>query len=171
MEDRTAHMPRIDNLYELPHDLPVPLDDGACNHLTEMPLPSVPLASTAGRVVDLSSFVGHTVVYGYPRTGRPNQDPPTGRNAIPGVRGCTPQSCGFRDHYQDLQRLGARVFGLSTQDTDYQREVVERLHLPFELLSDAKLTFARVLRLPIFEVEGVTLIKRRTLIIADGRHE
>jgi peroxiredoxin len=171
MEERTAHMPRTDNIYELPHDLPVPLDDGACNHLTGMPLPSVPLASTAGRVVDLASFGGRTVVYGYPRTGRPDQDPPTGWNAIPGARGCMPQSCGFLDHFQDLQRLGVQVFGLSTQDTDYQREVVERLHLPFELLSDAELTFAHVLRLPTFEVEGMTLIKRLTLIIADGRIE
>jgi peroxiredoxin len=171
MEERTAHMPRTDNLYKLPHDLPVPLDDGACAHLTGISLPAVPLASTAGRVVDLASFGGRTVVYGYPRTGRPDQEPPIGWNAIPGARGCTPQSCGFRDHYQDLYRLGARVFGLSTQDTGYQREAVERLHLPFELLSDAELTLARTLRLPMFEVEGMMLIKRLTLIIADGRIE
>jgi peroxiredoxin len=167
-EERTAHMPRTDNLYELPTDLPVPADDGACDHLMGMPLPSVSLTSTAGRVVDLASFGGRTVVYCYPRTGRPDQEPPPGWNAIPGARGCTPQSCSFRDHYQDLQRLGARVFGLSTQDTDYQREAVERLHLPFELLSDAALTLARALRLPMFEVEGVTLIKRLTLIVGAG---
>jgi peroxiredoxin len=171
IEERTAHMPRTDNLYELPHDLPVPLDDGACAHLTGISLPAVPLVSTAGRMVDLATLGGRTVVYGYPRTGRPDQEPPTGWNAIPGARGCTPQSCGFRDHFQDLQRLGARVFGLSTQDTDYQREAVERLRLPFELLSDAELTFTRLLRLPTFEVEGMRLIKRLTLIITDGRIE
>ena len=171
IEERTAQMPRTDNLHELPHDLPVPLDDGACAHLTGISLPAVPLLSTAGSVVDLATLGGRTVVYGYPRTGRPDQEPPTGWNAIPGARGCTPQSCGFRDHFQDLQRLGARVFGLSTQDTDYQREAVERLHLPFKLLSDAELTFARLLRLPTFEVEGMRLIKRLTLIITDGRIE
>ena len=171
LNERTTHMPRTDNLYEVPPGLPIPLDDGACDHLTGMPLPAVLLTSTAGHLVDLASFGGRTVVYGYPRTGRPEQEPPVGWNAIPGARGCTPQSCGFRDHFQDLQRLGARVFGLSTQDTDYQREVVERLHLPFELLSDAELTFARLLRLPTFEVEGMRLIKRLTLIIADGRIE
>ena len=170
-EEGTAHMSRSDNLYELPHDLPVPLDDGACAHLTGMLLPAVPMASTAGRAVDLASFGGRTALYGYPRTGRPDQEPPVGWNAIPGARGCTPQSCGFRDHFQDMRRLGVRVFGLSTQDTDYQREVVKRLQLPFELLSDAELTFARALCLPTFEVEGMILIKRVTLLVADGRIE
>ena len=164
-------MSRTDNLYELPTDLPVPRDDGACDHLMGLSLPSVPLASTGGRVVDLASVGGRTVVYAYPRTGRPDQEPPTGWNAIPGARGCTPQSCGFRDHYTDLQQLRVQVVGLSTQDTDYQREAVARLHLPFELLSDAALTFARALRLPMFEVEGMMLIRRLTLIIAAGRIE
>jgi peroxiredoxin len=164
-------MSRTDNLYDLPPDLPVPRDDGACAHLTGLSLPSVPLASTAGRVVDLAGIGGRTAVYAYPRTGRPDQEPPTGWNAIPGARGCTPQSCGFRDRYIDLQRLGVQLFGLSTQDTDYQREAVARLHLPFELLSDAALTLARAPRLPLFEVEGMMLIKRLTLIIADGRIE
>jgi hypothetical protein len=117
-------MPRTDNLYALPTDLPMPPDDGACDHLTGMPLPAVSLTSTAGRVVDLANLGGRTVVYCYPRTGRPDQEPPPGWNAIPGAGGCTPQSCGFRDHYQDLQRLGARVFGLSTQDTAYQPELL-----------------------------------------------
>ncbi|TMA08416.1 MAG: peroxiredoxin, partial [Deltaproteobacteria bacterium] len=147
---------------------PVPIDDGACDHLPGLRLPSVPLLSTAGRLVDLSSLPGRTVVYCYPRTGRPDQEPPQGWNEIPGARGCTPQSCAFRDHHRELQALGARLFGLSTQETDYQREAAERLHLPFELLSDARLAFARALRLPTFEVESVTLIKRLTLIIRDG---
>jgi peroxiredoxin len=109
------------------------------------------------------------VIYIYPRTGRPDQEAPTGWNEIPGARGCTPQSCAFRDHYEELRRAGAaQVFGLSTQDTAYQREAVERLHLPFELLSDEKLAFARALRLPTFEVDGMKLIKRITLIARDG---
>ena len=161
-------MSRSDSVYELLKDLPVPIDDGACDHLPGLRLPSVPLLSTAGRLVDLSSLPGRTVVYCYPRTGRPDQEPPQGWNEIPGARGCTPQSCAFRDHHRELQALGARLFGLSTQETDYQREAAERLHLPFELLSDARLAFARALRLPTFEVESVTLIKRLTLIIRDG---
>jgi len=159
---------RSDNLYELPKDLPVPQDDGACDHLAGMKLPSIALRSTRGRAVDLSSLGGTTIVYVYPRTGRPDQELPTGWNAIPGARGCTPQSCAFRDHHEALKRAGAaQVFGLSTQNTAYQREAVERLHLPFELLSDEKLAFARALKLPTFEVEGMKLIKRLTLIARD----
>lgn len=162
-------MARSDNVMELPKDLPVPQDDGACDHLTGMALPQIALDSTRGRTVDLSSLKGTSVVYIYPRTGRPDQDLPTGWNAIPGARGCTPQSCAFRDHYQDLKALGVSgLFGLSTQDSAYQREAVERLHLPFELLSDENLEFARALKLPTFEVDGMKLIKRITLITRDG---
>ncbi len=162
-------MARTDNVYELPADLPVPVDDGACADLPGMRLPSVTLASTAGRSVDLARLAGLTVIYIYPRTGRPDQELPTGWNAIPGARGCTPQSCAFRDHYQELRDLGAsHLFGLSTQDTAYQREAVERLHLPFELLSDDKLEFSSALKLPTFSVDGMTLIKRLTLIARDG---
>jgi peroxiredoxin len=161
-------MARQDNLYELPKDLPVPIDDGAGNDLLGMKLPSVPLISTTGRVVDLAKISDRTVVYCYPRTGRPDKDPPQGWNEIPGARGCTPQSCAFRDHYQELRALGAEVFGLSTQDNNYQREAVERLHLPFPLLSDEKLTFTKALKLPTFEVEAMTLIKRLTLVIRNG---
>ena len=163
---------RSDNVYELPKDLPVPQDDGACDHLIGMKLPSIALPSTRGRAVDLSGLGGTTVIYIYPRTGRPDQELPTGWNAIPGARGCTPQSCAFRDYHEELKRAGAaRVFGLSTQDTADQREAVERLHLPFELLSDAKLEFARALKLPTFEVEGMRLIKRVTLIAREGAIE
>lgn len=162
-------MARTDNLYELPPDLPVPVDDGACKHLMGKRLPQLALPSTAGRSVDLSQLAGRTVLYCYPRTGRPDQEVPAGWNAIPGARGCTPQSCAFRDHFDELKRAGAaQVFGLSTQDTAYQREAVTRLHLPFELLSDEKLAFARPLRLPTFEVAGMTLIKRLTLIARGG---
>lgn len=164
-------MPRSDNLYELPENLPVPVDDGACGHLLGMHLPSVPLGSTAGQLVDLVKLHGRTVVYCYPRTGRPDQEPPAGWNEIPGARGCTPQSCAFRDHYQELQALCAHVFGLSTQNTEYQQEAVRRLHLPFELLTDSELAFVGALRLPIFTVESMILVKRLTLIIRDGRIE
>ena len=165
-------MARTDNVMELPKDLPVPQDDGACKHLTGIRLPSIALRSTRGRTVDLSMLKGTTVVYIYPRTGRPDQELPTGWNAIPGARGCTPQSCAFRDHYQELKGLGvSELFGLSTQDTAYQQEAVERLHLPFEILSDEKLEFAKTLRLPTFEVDGMKLIKRITLIASDGKIE
>ena len=162
-------MARTDNLYELPKDLPAPQDDGACRHLPGFRLPRLALVSTAGRSVDLSALTGRTTIYCYPRTGRPDQELLPGWNEIPGARGCTPQSCAFRDHFQELKRAGAaHVFGLSTQDTAYQREAVERLHLPFELLSDEKLAFARALKLPTFEIAGMTLIKRLALIVRDG---
>jgi peroxiredoxin len=159
------------NLYQLPDDLPVPTDDGACDHLLGLRLPAVPLRATDGQAVDLASGAGRSVVYCYPRTGRPDEPPPDGWDAIPGARGCTPQSCAFRDHHQELRDLGARVFGLSTQDTEYQREAVGRLHLPFPLLSDAELRFTHALRLPTFEVAGMTLLKRLTVIVRDGAIE
>ncbi len=162
-------MSSMANLQRLPANLPAPVEDGARAHLAGMLLQGVPLMSTAGTVVDAAALPGRTVLYCYPRTGRPDQELPTGWDAIPGARGCTPQSCAFRDHYKDLLALGTRVFGLSTQDTDYQREAAARLHLPFPLLGDADLAFARALRLPTFEVDGMTLIKRLTLVIDDGR--
>jgi peroxiredoxin len=152
----------------LPTDLPIPTDDGACAHLPGLTLPLVSLPSTAGRLVDLASMPGQLVIYCYPRTGRPGEALPTGWDSIPGARGCTPEACAFRDHYAELQRLDTAVFGLSTQDTTYQREVVERLDLPFELLSDEQLAFATALGLPTFAVDGWTLIRRLTLIVIDG---
>jgi peroxiredoxin len=164
-------MSRSDDLYSLPADLPVPADDGACDHLVGMAVPSIALPSTSGEPVNLAQLPGRTVVYAYPRTGRPDQDPPPGWDTIPGARGCTPESCSFRDHHQELRSLGARVFGLSTQDTAYQQEVAARLHLPFDLLSDADLALTGALRLPTFVVEAMTLLKRLTLVINDGRIE
>jgi peroxiredoxin len=136
-----------------------------------MRLPSMALPSTAGGMVDLAGLPGRTVVYCYPRTSRPGQPPLPNWDQIPGAKGCTPQSCAFRDHHAELRALGARVFGVSTQDTEYQREAAERLHLPFPLLSDATLDFATALGLPTFAVEGLTLIKRLTLVIRDGTIE
>jgi peroxiredoxin len=159
------------NLLELPADLPVPLDDGACDHLPGMRLPSMALPATDGSMVDLAMLPGRSVVYAYPRTGRPDQPLPTGWDEIPGARGCTPQSCAYRDLAAELRSLGARIFGLSTQDTAYQREAVARLHLPFPLLSDERLELTTALSLPSFAVDGMTLIKRLTLIIDDGAIE
>jgi peroxiredoxin len=161
-------MTRSDNLYELPADLPVPVDDGACDHLPGLRLPAIPLPSTAGRRVDLSTLPGRTVVYLYPQTGRPDRDGLPGWNDIPGARGCTPQTCAFRDHHAELKALGAEVFGLSTQNTEYQKEAVERLQLPFELLSDEHFKWIEALRLPTFELEGIRFVKRITLIARDG---
>ena len=163
----TAHDPTV-----LPADLPVPEDDGACDHLPGKPVPAMSLPATDGGRVDLSApHTGRTVVYAYPRTGRPGVASPPGWDAIPGARGCTPESCGFRDHHAELGALGCRVFGLSTQTSEDQREAVERLRLPFPVLSDAGLAFARALALPTFEVAGETLIKRLTLVIRDRRIE
>jgi peroxiredoxin len=159
------------HLLELPADLPVPVDDGACDHLPAMRLPALALPATDGAVVDLSTLPGRSVVYVYPRTGRPDQPLPTGWDEIPGARGCTPQSCAYRDRAAELADLAARVFGLSTQDTAYQQEAVARLHLPFPLLTDEQFELATALALPTFEVDGMTLVKRLTLVINDGAIE
>ena len=156
----------------LPEGLPVPVDDGACDHLAGMRVPAIALPSTGGRDVVLAETGRpRTVVYAYPRTGVPGEPSPEGWDMIPGARGCTPQSCSFRDHHQELLDLGAEVFGLSTQATVFQQEMAARLHLPFEVLSDADLRFAEALRLPTFEVAGMTLIRRLTLILLAGRIE
>ena len=160
-----AHDPEI-----LPTGLPAPVDDGAAAHLVGSDLPSVPLPATDGSIVDLATRPGRTVVYAYPRTGVPGEDPLVAEwDAIPGARGCTPESCGFRDHHAELAALGASVLGLSTPDTAYQQEAVERLRLPFPLLSDASLALTRAVRLPTFVAAGETLVKRLTLLVDDGR--
>ncbi|MGI5466372.1 peroxiredoxin [Streptomyces sp. CA-132043] len=157
----------------LPADLPVPQDDGAAAHLPGMAVPPLELHSTGGSTVRLDALgAGRTVLYLYPLTGRPGVDLPEGWDAIPGARGCTPEACGFRDHYQDLLAAGATgVLGLSSQEPAYQREVVERLRLPFEMLSDPTRSLAEALDLPVFEAGGLTLYKRLTLIIRDGTIE
>ncbi len=166
---------RTDDLLSLPSDLPIPVDDGAADHLRGMAVPPIVLPATDGTTVRLDgSDAPRTIVFAYPRTGRPDQDLPGGVdawNAIPGARGCTPQACAYRDHHAELVAAGVRVFGLSTQDTDYQREMAERLHLPFPVLSDERLELARALRLPTFDYLGATLFRRHTLVIADGRIE
>jgi peroxiredoxin len=157
----------------LPADLPVPEDDGAATHLPGMKVPHLELQGTSGTTIRLHALgAGRTVIYVYPRTGRPGTARLDGWDSIPGARGCTPEACGFRDHHQDLLAAGVNeVFGLSSQDTDYQREVVERLDLPFQMLSDPARTLAQALRLPTFETNGLTLYKRLTLIVRDDAIE
>lgn len=158
------------SLTSLPHDLPRPEDDGAAAHLRGMRLPDVALRATDGSTVSLAKLKGRTVAYAYPRTGEPGQAPfVPDWDAIPGARGCTPQSCDFRDHFGALRALGVdHVYGLSTQTSEYQREAAERLHLPFPLLSDGHRAFALAARLPTFEVGGHVLLRRLSLVIDDG---
>jgi peroxiredoxin len=157
----------------LPPDLPAPEDDGAADHLPGMQVPALSLPSTRGGEVRLDELSGRTVLFCYPRTGQPGQELPPGWDAIPGARGCTPEACSFRDGHRQFADLGVRVVALSTQDGDYQREMAERLELPFEVLSDADLRLVHALRLPTFEAElgggdRATLVKRLTLVIRDG---
>jgi peroxiredoxin len=160
------------DLTELPSGLRVPHDDGAADHLPGLRLPSVPLVSTSGGSVDLSAVAGSVVVYAFPRTGVPGEAPLVDDwDSIPGARGCTPESCGFRDHHADLAHVGTSVLGLSTQDTAYQREAVERLHLPFALLSDEEHALTDAINLPTMTVAGQRLVKRITLLVTDGRVE
>jgi peroxiredoxin len=148
---------------------PRPHDDSVCQLLRGVRLPAIALASTDGDEIDLSNIPGRVVLYVYPRTSRPGESPPEGWDSIPGARGCTPQSCGFRDHFADLRSLGvAKVYGLSTQDSAYQREMVKRLRLPFPVLSDADLQLGAALHLPSFVAAGTVLLKRVTFIIDDG---
>ena len=159
------------NLAQLPKDLPAPVDDGAASHLEGSLLPSLELQSTDGTSVDVAGLAGNWVIYIYPMTGRPDVALPDGWDEIPGARGCTPQSCSFRDHYAELKALNTGVFGLSAQTTEYQREVRDRLHLPFQVLSDNTLQLKRKMKLPTFTVEGMEFFKRLTLITRDGRIE
>ena len=149
--------------------LPAPVDDGAAKHLPGTAVADITLPATDGSAVSLARLAKRTVIYAYPMTGQPGTPLPEGWDEIPGARGCTPQNCAFRDHHADLLAAGAdRVYGLSTQDTRYQREAAERLHLPFPLLSDAALRLTTELQLPAMLVDGATLLKRMALIIDDG---
>jgi peroxiredoxin len=161
--------PGMHNPNILPPNIPAPPDDGAARHLAGMTLPDIALPATNGPPINLAKLAGRTLVYIYPRTGVPGVDLPPGWNEIPGARGCTPQSCGFRDHDAEIKQLGvAQLFGLSTQDSGYQREAAERLQLPFPLLSDEALQFAMALKLPTFVAAGMTLLKRMALVIDGG---
>jgi peroxiredoxin len=158
------------DLLRLPDDLPVPVDDGAASHLPGRTMPALSLPATDGRLVALNGLGdGRTVIYVYPMTGRPGADLPPGWDDIPGARGCTPESCGFRDHHAELLAAGAvQVFGLSSQPSDYQREAVDRLQVPFAMLSDERLALAGTLGLPTFTAGGMTLYRRLTMIVTGG---
>jgi peroxiredoxin len=157
----------MNNLNVLPDNLPAPIDDGACKHLPGLKLPDITLPATSGDHINLSALNGTVVLYFYPMTGRPDVALPDGWDEIPGARGCTPQACAFRDHHADLKSLGSDVFGISTQDNQYQKEAKERLHLPFDLISDKDLELKEALSLPTFIVEKHELFKRFTLIVKD----
>ena len=148
--------------------MPVPEDDGGSSHLIGTKIASIELRSTNGLKVDLSSIKGKGVIYCYPMTGRPDVPLPDGWDEIPGARGCTPQSCSYRDHYKEFQELGTEVYGLSTQTTDYQKEMVDRLFLPFDVLSDGQMELTQALNLPTFVVNGMVLLKRLTMIVDDS---
>jgi peroxiredoxin len=155
--------------YVLPPDLPQPADDGAADHLEGATLPSLELPATRGEAIDLAAAAARTlVVYCYPRTGRPGEPLPPGWDEIPGARGCTPQSCAFRDHFTELEALGASVLGLSAQPLADQIEFARRVALPYPVLSDPSLELAEALRLPTFEVAGMRLYRRLTLIARHG---
>ncbi len=157
--------------YTLPADLPEPQDDGAADHLPGLRIPRLTLSSSRGSV-DLADWArDRLVLYVYPRAGRPGRPMASGWDAIPGARGCTPQSCAFRDHHAELDALGARVLGLSAQPLDDQVEFAERNHMPFPVVSDEGLELAAALRLPTFTIEGETLYKRITLVASTGTIE
>ena len=165
-------MSDLPNPYVLPPDLPAPIDDGAADHLEGAGVPALALASTAGAAIDLSGAATGTLVLSlYPRTGRPGEALPEGWDEIPGARGCTPQSCAFRDHFGELRSLGADVLGLSAQTPADQMEFAERVGLPYPILSDPELELAAALRLPTFEVAGMRLYRRLTMIAREGRIE
>lgn len=156
----------IDILHAVPSDLPIPVDDGACDHIEGLPLPSIALPSTGGSSVDVSQFKGWVVIFCFPMAGRPGRNVPDGWARIPGAAGCTPQVCSYRNHHTEFQRLNIKIFGLSTQTPDDQSEA--RLHLPYPLLSDAEFQFSKCLNLPMLNVHGLHLTKRVTLITNNG---
>jgi len=158
--------------YVLPDNLPIPTNDGACQHLRGMMMPSILLQSTSGHAVDVADVsMNSAVFFFYPETGKPGTRIPKGWNEIPGARGCTPQSCSFRDQYREFRQLEFEVFGVSSQSLDEQIEFAKRNDLPYKLLNDAEFKLAKALRLPSFQFESKTFIKRLALVVIGGRIE
>ncbi|BBI99876.1 peroxiredoxin [Ferrigenium kumadai] len=157
-----------DVIFSIPADLPIPSDDGACEHLKNMRIPNISLWSTDDQEINLFSLPGWNVIFCYPMTGRPGVSIPEGWVQIPGAAGCTPQACSYRDNHAELKRNGVGVYGISTQTSEAQKEASNRLGLPYPLLSDADHSFSTALKLPLLEVDGLRLIKRLTLILKDG---
>lgn len=153
---------------DLPDNLPEPIDDGAADHLLGMKIPNIFLKSTNGSIVNLAELMGKTVIFCYPMTGVPGVALPEGWDEIPGARGCTPQVCSYRDKFSILESLSTNIFGVSTQNSEYQKELHNRLELSYEILSDAELKFQGRLNLPVFNIENKVLLKRITLIIKEG---
>lgn len=153
---------------DLPDNLPVPQDDGAADHLVGKKIDAIQLLATNGLKVDLSELTGTTVVFIYPMSGVPGVALPDGWDDIPGARGCTPQACSYRDNYEQLKKHVDNLFGLSVQSSEYQKELKDRVELPYEILSDEDLKLAKALKLPTFDVNSMRLLKRLTLIIKDG---
>jgi peroxiredoxin len=155
-------------LNNLPDNLPIPVDDGACHHLLNQKLPTITLSATYNQLINLSEVAGWTVIFCYPMTGRLDKPLPKNWDAIPGARGCTPQVCSFRDNFTFFTKKNISVFGLSTQDSSYHLEVFTRLDLPYQLLSDSEYKFTDSLKLPTFECDTLRLNKRVTLICNAG---
>lgn len=156
------------DLNELPQDLPVPVDDGACSHLLGTEIPSIALNSTSGGFIDVSTIKGLAVMFFYPMNGRPDAPPMTGWNDIPGARGCTPQSNSYRDNYLNLKNLAVKTYGISSQPLADQKEAKNRLKLPFELLNDSEFLLTKALNLPTFTYHNSIYIKRLTIIVDNG---
>lgn len=156
------------DLSKIPEGLPVPTDDGTCDHLEGTQLPAVTLRTTSDRDLELSNFKSPTIIFFYPRTGEPLKPAPPDWDLIPGARGCTPQSCGFRDLYRDFQALGYQVFGASSQSSNYQKEFVSRHQIPFEIISDEGFKLTDNLKLPTFTYSGMRLIKRMAWVVNHG---
>ena len=159
----------LQNLHHLPDNLPEPEDDGACDHLLGLQLPDIELGVTPGTSINLSSLPNNTILFFYPMTGRPGVSLPNGWDEIPGARGCTPQACAFRDHHTELTSLGFHVFGVSTQNSSYQNEVKDRLHLPYEMISDSKLKLKKAMTLPTFAIDNREFYKRFTMVVINSR--
>ncbi len=158
-----------DNFYSLPDNLPIPIDDGACNHLTGLKLPSLELKATDNRIINIAECAQQpTVFFFYPRTGQPQEPTPVGWDEIPGARGCTPQSCGYKNLYNDFKKLGIQIYGVSVQDTPFQQEFVARLEMPFSILSDSDLKLTQAMNLPTFTYENMILLKRMAWYCNNG---